>query len=61
MYYAISEIAGPIILLIATVVGRMLDPSYSHAAKTVSKLMARGAPNKVVVDSIMFFSNIAVI
>jgi hypothetical protein len=39
----------------------MLDPSYSHAAKTVSELMARGAPNKVVWDSIMFFSNIAVI
>lgn len=57
---AISGIAGPLFFLIAVTIGGLLDPTYSHISKTVSELMARGAPNKTIVDSIMILSSVAV-
>ncbi|MFC1771595.1 DUF998 domain-containing protein [Candidatus Margulisiibacteriota bacterium] len=52
---------SPIIYIVTSVIGGLLLPEYSHIKHSVSDLLATGAPNKILLDSLMFLSNILTI
>jgi len=58
---ALCGILGPIIYILALVIGNILDPSYSQIGKTVSELIEQGAPNRDLLNSIFIVYNILLI
>jgi hypothetical membrane protein len=58
---ALCGILGPIIYILALVIGNILDPSYSQIGKTVSELIEQGAPNRDLLNSIFIVYNIRLI
>ncbi len=52
---------GPIIYLIAVIVGGMLWQGYSHYSQTVSTLTSTGAPNQEILVPLFALYNICVI
>lgn len=47
---AICGMLGPIIYTLMWIIGGILQPGYSHIANDVSELLARGAPDKLLMD-----------
>lgn len=45
-------IAAPLVYIAASLVGNILDPSYSQVKNTVSELFEVGAPNRYLIDAI---------
>lgn len=58
---ALCGILAPVIYLLALVIGNILDPSYSQIGKTVSELIARGAPNRDLLNGIFIVYNLLTI
>lgn len=54
-------IIGPIVYVIAVVVGGLLWQGYSHYSQTVSTLTSTGAPNQEILLPLFAFYNVCVI
>lgn len=48
--FAICGMLGPIIYTMMWIIGGILQPEYSHIRDDISDLLARGAPNKLLMD-----------
>ena len=59
--YAICGMAGIIVFNLIWIIGGIIQPGYNHITDDVSSLMALGAPNKVLFDSINIANFILVI
>jgi hypothetical protein len=51
-------ILAPILYVATVILGGLLRPGYSHIAQPVSDLIATGAPNKALLDSLLAFYNL---
>jgi hypothetical protein len=49
--YAICGMLSPIVFNLIWIIGGILQPGYSHIQNDVSSLMALGAPNKLLFDT----------
>lgn len=49
--YAIWGMLGPIVFNLIWIIGGIIQPGYSHIRDDVSSLMALGAPNKLLFDT----------
>lgn len=49
--YAICGLAGPIVFNLIWIIAGFIQPGYNHIRDDVSSLMALGAPNKLLFDS----------
>ncbi len=58
---SLCGILAPIVYVVALIVGNILDPSYSQVGKTVSELIAKGAPNRDLLNAIFIIYNILTI
>ena len=52
--YGICGIISAILLTVAYVVGAILRPGYSSISQAISELVEAGAPNKMLLDLILF-------
>jgi len=44
---------SPIVYLFMTILGAVMWPDYSHIYHSVSELLERGAPNKILLDILL--------
>jgi hypothetical protein len=58
---AFCGILAPIVYVSALIVGNILEPSYSQVGKTISELIAQGAPNRDLLNGIFIIYNILLI
>jgi hypothetical protein len=58
---ALCGILAPIIYVSALIVGNILDPTYSQVGKTISELIAQGAPNRDLLNGIFIVYNVLLI
>lgn len=58
---ALCGILAPIVYVSALIVGNILDPSYSQVGKTISELIAQGAPNRDLLNGIFIVYNVLLI
>lgn len=58
---ALCGILAPIVYFSALIVGTILDPSYSQVGKTISELIAQGAPNRDLLNGIFIVYNVLLI
>jgi hypothetical protein len=58
---ALCGILAPIVYVSALIVGNILDPLYSQVGKTISELIARGAPNRDLLNGIFIVYNVLLI
>ena len=54
-------VLAPIMYITAAIIGGLLAPEYNHVRDSVSDLLKPGAPNKALLDTLMFLSNILTI
>lgn len=54
-------ILSPILYILATIIGGLLIPEYSHIENAVSELIQSGAPNKLLLVTLMVISSISTI
>lgn len=54
-------ILSPILYILATIIGGLLIPEYSHIKNAVSELIQSGAPNKLLLVTLMIISSISTI
>jgi len=54
-------ILSPILYILATIIGGLLIPEYSHIKNAVSELIQSGAPNKLLLVTLMVISSISTI
>ena len=52
---------APFFYIAAAIIGWLLAPGYDHIRDSVSDLLRPGMPNKVLLDSLMFLSNIFIV
>lgn len=52
---------APIIYIVASIIGGLLLPEYSHIKDSVCDLLRTGAPNKALLDTLMIISNLLTI
>lgn len=49
---------SPLVYILMTIIGAELRPGYSHIYHAVSELLESGAPNKLLLDTLLAVSNI---
>ena len=49
---------SPLVYIAMTVIGGEMRPDYSHTYHAVSELLEAGAPNKLILDTLLAMSNI---
>jgi len=54
----LSGIFSPLVYVIMTILGGVMRPDYSHIYHSVSELLEVGAPNKLMLDSLLSLSGI---
>ena len=60
-WYAICGVIGPILYAVTVIIGGLLRRGYSHIEQAVSELLVVGAPNKLLLDTMMIIYSILVI
>ncbi|MFC2024621.1 DUF998 domain-containing protein [Chloroflexota bacterium] len=56
--FAICGIISPLLYLIMVMIGGALIPGYSHITETVSELLVAGAPNRLLLATLMISSSV---
>lgn len=57
-WYAICGVIAPILYATIVILGGLLRPDYSHIEHSVSELLVVGAPNKLLLDTMMIINSI---
>ena len=55
-----AGVAGPLVYVLAVVLGGALRPGYSHMGQAISELIEAGAPNQTLLDALFVFYNLLV-
>jgi len=56
-----AGIFGPLVYVIAVILGGILNQDYNHVLQPISDLIASGAPNKALLDSLFAIYNLFVL
>ena len=51
-YLLVCGVVAPLVYIGTVILGGLLRPGYSHVAQAISELMAAGAPNKLLLDTL---------
>jgi len=55
-----AGVAGPLVYVLAVVLGGALHPGYSHMGQAISELIEAGAPNQMLLDALFVLYNLLV-